>query len=155
MDTALVFMWKLTCETADVHRGFLLTVLSLLNPVIYIWMPWHYTTVSLLPFLSAGIYFGWKAWKAEKLSCKTGYAAVTGVLTVLGMRIRVTEAILLIAFLIMAVCMGGWKKQLLFCVLPFLLMCGMTWTLTGAVRNHYADFDSSDKEFPPVHFVMM
>ena len=73
----------------------------------------------------------------------------------LGMRIRVTEAILLIAFLIMAVCMGGWKKQLLFCVLPFLLMCGMTWTLTGAVRNHYADFDSSDKEFPPVHFVMM
>lgn len=87
-------------------------MLSLLNPVIYIWMPWHYTTVSLLPFLSAGIYFGWKAWKAEKLSCKTGYAAVTGVLTVLGMRIRVTEAILLIAFLIMAVCMGGWKKQL-------------------------------------------
>lgn len=86
MDTALVFMWKLTCETADVHRGFLLAVLSLLNPVIYIWMPWHYTTVSLLPFL---------------------------------------------------------------------LMCGMTWTLTGAVRNHYADFDSSDKEFPPVHFVMM
>lgn len=66
MDTALVFMWKLTCETADVHRGFLLVVLSLLNPVIYIWMPWHYTTVSLLPFLSAGIYFGWKAWKAEK-----------------------------------------------------------------------------------------
>ena len=155
MDTALVFMWKLTCETADVHRGFLLAVLSLLNPVIYIWMPWHYTTVSLLPFLSAGIYFGWKAWKAEKLSCKTEYAAVTGVLTVLGMRIRVTEAILLIAFLIMAVCKGGWKKQLLFCVLPFLLMCGMTWTLTGVVRNHYADFDSSDKEFPPAHFVMM
>ena len=143
MDTALVFMWKLTCETADVHRGFLLAVLSLLNPVIYIWMPWHYTTVSLLPFLSAGIYFGWKAWKAEKLSCKTEYAAVTGVLTVLGMRIRVTEAILLIAFLIMAVCKGGWKKQLLFCVLPFLLMCGMTWTLTGVVSNHYADFDSS------------
>ena len=98
MDTALVFMWKPTWRQRMFTEVFLLTVLSLLNPVIYIWMPWHYTTVSLLPFLSAGIYFGWKAWKAEKLSCKTGYAAVTGVLTVLGMRIRVTEAILLIAF---------------------------------------------------------
>ena len=66
-DIALLFMWKLICETADIHRGFLMAVLSLLDPVVYIWLPWHYTTVCLLPFLSAAAYFGWKVWKTETM----------------------------------------------------------------------------------------
>ena len=104
IDLALLFMWKLACETEDIHRGFLVAVLSLFDPIIYIWIPWHYTTVCLLPFLSAGIYFGWKTWKAVNLRSQIIYAACTGIFTAVGMRIRITEGILLIAFLIMAVC---------------------------------------------------
>lgn len=156
IDLALVFMWKLACETKDIHRGFLLAVLSLFDPVIYIWIPWHYTTVCLLPFLSAGIYFGWKTWKAANLRSQVIYAACTGIFSAIGMRIRVTEGILLIAFLIMAVCVRGWNRcRLAACLVPFLVIFGLTWAGTGVLRNHYVDFDTSDKAFPPAHFVMM
>ena len=156
IDLALLFMWKLACETEDIHRGFLVAVLSLFDPIIYIWIPWHYTTVCLLPFLSAGIYFGWKTWKAVNLRSQIIYAACTGIFTAVGMRIRITEGILLIAFLIMAVCVKGWNRcRLAACLIPFLVICGLTWAGTGMLRNHYADFDSSDKAFPPAHFVMM
>lgn len=156
IDIALVFMWKLICETADFHRGFLLAVLSFFDPVVYIWIPWHYTTVCLLPFLSAGIYFGWKTWKAADLRRQIAFAVCTGFFTALGMRIRVTEGILLIAFLLMAVCVKGWNRHRLVAgLVPFMMMFGIIWAGTGALQNHYADFDSSDKAFPPAHFVMM
>lgn len=156
IDLALLFMWKLACETEDIHRGFLVAVLSLFDPIIYIWIPWHYTTVCLLPFLSAGIYFGWKTWKAVNLRSQIIYAACTGIFTAVGMRIRITEGILPLAFLIMAVCVKGWNRcRLAACLIPFLVICGLTWVGTGMLRNHYADFDSSDKAFPPAHFVMM
>ena len=155
-DIALLFMWKLICETADIHRGFLMAVLSLLDPVVYIWLPWHYTTVGLLPFLSAAVYFGWKVWKTETIRKQAVYVILTGILAAAGMRIRITEGILLIAFAVMAVCMGEWKKhRLVFCTFLFLIVFGVTWALTGVVKSHYADFDSSDREFPPAHFVMM
>lgn len=156
MDLGLLFGGLLLKKLATMRSVFLYVCLCFLNPWIYIWIPWYYTTVCSIPFLMGMVYFAVAAWKEEKTGKQIFYSVVFGVFAALGIRIRVTTAIVLIALLIWTCAGRVWeKKKVASILMPAALSMVTLFLVTGGVIRHYVPFDTEEKSLPPTHFVMM
>ena len=156
MNLAMIFSWKIICAMKGPAWGFVFAVAALLNPIIYIWIPWHYTTVCMLPFISICMYLAIKIYREKEDKVPWKLAILLGIALALGMKLRITLVIWGIALLIVGIGLEVWKrKHLLKAIIPFMAAFLLVWGVCGAVNHYYAAFDSSDREFTVAHYLMM
>lgn len=156
MDTALIAGAGIIQKMYGLKHCFVYFAFCMLNPIIYIWIPWCYTTLSAMPFLMLSLYFALSAWKAENKKSQILYGFFFGIVVGFGIKIRVTTLIVIIALVICGFAWHVWKKgniQLFFCasiVSVIVVLC-----TCSVIQNKYVNFDYEDKAFPATHFIMM
>lgn len=135
---------------------FIYMAFCVCNPVVYVWIPWYYTTLSAMPFFIAGIYFVVCAGKAESIKKQIICGIFAGAALGLGIRIRVTAAIFLIALIICGIAGEYWKKKgIRYFIAAMGIFLAVTWCACGQIQKKYVDFDCEDKAFPVTHYIMM
>lgn len=159
MDLALLASWGIAYVLGGRNNAFLFLAFSSLNPVIYIWTIWHYTTVLSLPFLMGAILFAILIPKARRDFQKIVFLLLFAGCTILGLRIRITQVILLIAIFIcsLALCVwkkSGWKKIAVY-MLSAACFMGVISIGCEKYEARFVEFDNTDAAFPTVHWIMM
>lgn len=72
IDFALLFAAKIVWKIKGSRMCFLFIVFCMLNPVLYIWIPWCSPAISILPFLFGSLYFLIAAGSAESVGKRIG-----------------------------------------------------------------------------------
>ncbi len=132
-------------------------LVSCLYPPVFFMVPWVYTATFCMPFMGGILLAGAHLIKAESKVKIAVLSAVTGVLTIIGYRIRPVVMILSIAFFICLVIWTIRDKKRLFKTLTIFVICavfaGGSLVVTGAIEKHY--YSGSDRVFPMTHWVAM
>lgn len=168
MDLAVFLTFRLlkTYQSSLSARLFLL--LCLLNPLVYLWPGFVYTSTVSMPFLMGGVLLFLKLIHAkEKKTCFL-HGLILGPVLLLGFKIRATVLITLIAgliYLVLYVLDTRFKQN---CdavpVSPRVLLPGLaalvvslvlSFGIWGALQRSYVDFDSTDTAFPVVSWLAM
>lgn len=158
LDAGLLFALLTAKQLKGWYGAFLLALLCLCNPIVYLWLPWHYTTVCSLPFLTGTLYLALMMKRSRSRIQRVIYGTLLGVLLAVGIRIRVTILIGLMALLICGFLWKIWerkKKELLQMGLPVLLALLVVSGGYRVLEKHYVTFDNSQNAFPVTHYIMM
>ena len=158
VDTGLIFAFLTAKQLKGWYGAYLLALLCLLNPVIYLWLPWHYTTVCSLPFLTGTLFFALKQKRSQNCKQRVVYGILLGCILAAGICIRVTILIGLMALILCSFLWKAWKwekKRLLQMGLSVLLTMTVTFGAYKMLENHFVTFDNSEKAFPVTHYIMM
>lgn len=158
IDIACVFSVLTIARIRNARTACLLAAILLLNPLLYAWIPWCYTTVVSLPFLMGALYFVVVLWQTDTFSTRLIAALCLGIFAAVGIKIRATTGILFIACAIVFVLRSGWKRLrasswgiMLAVILPYL---AVTAGMNHAI-DKYVDFDRERNAFTVTHYLMM
>lgn len=142
----------LRCFTRKIATLYM--VLCLINPVIYTYVPIYYTDTMSLPFVLGMLYCYIRSIQ-EKLKWKRAvFLFLTGVLCILGYRMRGSVLIMGIAVILYEIIRLHREKRLLRLIVIFVGIFFAIF-LYGKVEKHYFQFDTSDSSYPVTHWIMM
>ena len=146
----------------------------ILNPLTYVWMPFYYTNTLSMPFAVWGCYFFLAAvtgvhsrdvavtdagvWKRKKQVQEALFSVLSAALFAVGIRLRATVGIMMIACVIVVICMKGKKKPFRkWCVMAgaFALSFVLVTQTSVLITKQYMAFDDTDTKFPVTHWVAM
>lgn len=144
-------------------------ILTALNPFIYLWTAFYYTSILVMPVFLGIVYLVlcMKMQKDNKVKwqVKSGQTILLAVLLVLGMRLRQTTLILAIALglawlLSLALKENRTEKkagymQIIGYMALFCLCLFLTNTALKAYETKLNNLDTTDTAFPAVHWIMM
>lgn len=149
-------------ESKKIARFYL--VLCVLNPEIYLWVPFYYTHTCSLFITVLSIYLCLKIYKYRCQKSFIWYFGILlmGVIVYLGYKIRATNFITFIAFLMLCFVFSSMKqtinKHILLNAGKILtLFCAgicITMLVYSNIQTKHIDSDK-DKELPVTHWIMM
>lgn len=152
----IYYGYKLVGKISDWKKSGMFVLLCLINPVVYCYAPWYYTGTMSIPFLMAGVYYAC-CFSREK---KYRYVILSGLVFYIGIRIRVTVAIGVIALLIYwLLCLirkgnidiKSISKNILITGV-FLVLFSIFW---GNIEKEHVCFDYQNQAYPAIHWLMM
>ncbi len=137
-------------------KAAVFVVSCLLNPLIYFYAPWYYTGTVSIPFLMAGIYYAYKFCAGKKYR----HLCIAVLWFYLGIRIRVTTGIAVIALLVYGVIYALRQKNInakKVCRDVSVMAAVLLLIFLGCrmAENKYIRLDYEDSAYPAVHWIMM
>lgn len=139
------------------RKANMLLLICLLNPVIYVFLPFTYTNTISLLFLSGIFYFAVYVSGETNRKKLFGSCVLAGIITGTGIVVRVTTLIGIIALIL-----GGFfctdkmnnrkNRRVLCCML---LIAAVVFCLWKAVINGHVDKAVMKDNFPAEHWIMM
>lgn len=147
----------------------LFLILTALNPFIYLWTAFYYTSILVMPVFLGIVYLVLCMGQQKKWQIKMGQAAMLAVLLVLGTRLRQTTVILAIALVLAKLIALGLrnsrdnekekKEKAVFLILGYVLVFCFCLFLTNFLCKSYEkklnNLDTTDTAFPAIHWIMM
>ncbi len=140
--------------------GAKVLLLCALNPTVYLYTFWVYTTIFSLPFMMGTVYFGIRMYQVRTKKGMILYAVCEGIIAVLGYYIRATVLIPVIALAVCALllfmrgALRGRGKQLAFGVAVFFLTSVVLFQAVGELNRMFFG-DTEDQNYPIVHWIAM
>ena len=164
IDGAIYFGYLIlkSIESNKIGRFFLM--ICFLNPEIYLWVPFYYTHTCSLFITVVSVYLCLQIYKYRDKKSYLWYSGIIalGILIYFGYKIRATNFITFIAFMIFCFVFNTQKQKInkkvitnavkiifLFCV-----GIGFTVLIYGNVQSKHIG-RNQDKELPVTHWVMM
>ncbi len=158
MDAAVLISCKIVRVIAGIKGECLFALLCGLNPVVYLCLPYYYTSVLSLPFMMASAYFILRMMKEGNARKGIIYSMAAGVLSALGYSIRGTALFPLIAFVVYMICKlkkDGSLKCILIRTLTAIGMLFIVLFIWGRIIHHFDPYDRSATALPMTHTLMM
>lgn len=155
---SVLFMYLTGVLLGGLRKGAKLLALCVMNPLYYLLVLWVYTNVLSIPFLTAGLYFGLRVWRAKNARSRGIFCVLTAIAAVLGYYIRPISAIPAIAFAVCAFLWGLRGKKNMLRALKCAALCAVIalvlFKAVGRLNDlHFAPV--SGENFPVSHWLMM
>lgn len=153
-----VFLYLTGVLLGGLKKGAKILALCVLNPLYYLLMLWVYTNVLSIPFLTAGLYFGLRVYRAKSARSRGIFCVLTAVAAVAGYYIRPVSVIPVIALAVCAFLRGLRGREKMFCALRCAVLCAVValvlFKAVGAVNElHFSGV--TEENFPLTHWLMM
>ena len=148
----------------------LFLVICLLNPLVYLWPGFVYTSTVSMPFIMGALLLFLELFQEERPYRKNLLAVGLGIVLVLGFQIRATVLVTLIAGVIYFILgilphatdkdstgrkhIPTWRKHLTSAGI-LLLSMAVTFSAWKGIQKQYVDFDTTDTAFPVVSWLAM
>ncbi len=132
--------------------------LSVLQPTLYLMIPWVYSATLCLPFITGVFYLGICIYHTKSKCASVLLCIVFALLSAIGYFLRPIVLIAAIAYSICALMYAIIKKGNLKRILSIALCCSLVFSVCflgiRAVKSHYFE-RSPDGEYPITHWIMM
>ncbi|MBD5542708.1 MAG: hypothetical protein HDR01_00325 [Lachnospiraceae bacterium] len=162
---AILYRLRKEKKAASVLLFLLITAL---NPFIYLWTAFYYTSILVMPVFLGIVYLVLCMEGQEKWQIKMGQTAILAVLFVLGTRLRQTTVILAIAIILAKLVALGFKtkkgdaafkSKRGYMVAAYIAVFCLCLFLTNYACKSYEtrinNLDTKDTAFPAIHWIMM
>ena len=175
MDAAVFFTAILLKKYVSILSMRLFLVICLLNPLVYLWPGFVYTSTVSMPFIMGGLLLFLELFQEERPYRKNFLAVGLGIVVlVLGFQIRATVLITLIAGIIYFV-LGvlpqtagrdsigtapdqkhtPTRKSTISSAIILLLSMAVTFSAWESIQRQYMNFGTTDTAFPVVSWLAM
>lgn len=114
MDGAIALAAAILCRLRKEKKAaavLLFLMITALNPFIYLWTAFYYTSILVMPVYLGIVYLTLCMEGQEKWQIKMGQTAILAVLVVLGTRLRQTTVILAIAIVLAKLVAFGFRRK--------------------------------------------
>lgn len=157
VDAAMLLM----CFTAKKIGGQKLFLIALIacvfNPLVYVYIPYYYTDTFSMPFFAGIMYIVVKIEKDDlNIKSRICYMTCLGMLTGIGMLIRPTIIITVIALVMYSFFLKRFKKNIPYMIAAIIGVVVINIGYNGAISK-FTDMNYINKElkFPTIHWIMM
>ena len=156
MDLAVFLTFCILKNWCTGNAARLFLFLCLINPLVYLWPGFAYTSTFSMPFLMGALFLFLLLIHSDSKKSQIRCGALLGLVLILGFKIRATVMITLIAAAIWALLgFAGKLRALLPGFLALILSLAVSLSAFGAIQKHYVDFDYTDTAFPVVSWLAM
>ena len=148
------FIYLTGKELKDEKTGLLALILTVINPIFYLYSSYFYTDTLCMPFAVIGLYLAIKCIKTDSIKKKILFGILSGLIFFIGLKVRIVVVILLIALLALILINKEIKHKL---KIYFALLIGLVVGLLG-FKVAYSFFDinlNPNEAFPITHWLMM
>jgi hypothetical protein len=159
-------------ELRDQKTAVFYLVICVICPLSYVWAGFFYTTTCSMPCMMGVLYLYLRIPKPQTALRRVLLGGLTGLLLVLGYKLRATAMIAFIAAGICAVLKllsrSAWRRReklsavfmtavrkYTACAAAFLLTATLSVGFWSSATNRYVAFDYKNTGFPMIHWVMM
>ena len=161
IDVSIIILINLYRKIRGENHAVFLTIVCLVFPPFYLYVPFFYSDTLALPFISGLIYLIYeliesiKKSQTNKIVIKSIFA---GILVFLGFNIKATVIIIFVSFVIFIFINRNHFKKSIMCIsIIFVCFFTMNFTANFAINNSdifdRTKFESSN--FPYTHWIMM
>ncbi len=167
MDTAIALgaaiLYRLRKEK-KAATVLLFLLITALNPFIYLWTAFYYTSILVMPIFLGIVYLALCMEEQQKWQIKMGQTAALAILLVLGTRLRQTTLILAIAIVLAKLVAFGLRntasktKGSCMAAIYTAVFCLCLFLTNYACKSYEAkisNLDTTDTAFPAIHWIMM
>ena len=158
IDLAIIILVLVIKELLGKEKAFFTLLFVSIMPIIYLAVPIFYTDTFSMLFPILIIYTYIKLKKEENKKKKTIYSILLGIVTVLGMNIKITVAITFIAIIIyeLLLCKKQEIKNILYSVFALITVIILILLEVTIFKFTFKDLEKLQNEsFPVTHFIMM
>ena len=159
MDLSVWFCLAAAKATFGSQKRLVLTILCLLNPLLYVFLPFVYTNTISIPFTMGIFCLPLLACKTDSRKKRIGYAIGEAVLLAVGFQIRVTTLIPVIALALWALVSLTFsrdsKHAILAPLLTFVVVFVLLFGGCKALINTHVPERLRAANFPVTHWLMM
>lgn len=156
IDLSILMVVLVVKEILGKEKAFFTLFFITLMPIIYLSVPIFYTDTLSMPFTIMILYLYLKLKKQQNTRNKIIYSILIGIITVLGMNIKVTVGIIYIAILIYEIILNKKNNFRLYTLLSLgiIIMLIILETLVFKYLFKYSD-KLYNESFPVTHHIMM
>lgn len=149
-----LFAYKAVKLITDRHKALVCLFICVLSPIFYLYAPYYYTDILMLPFAAILFYLLCKNETVTKLGKNICYSLVIGSIAVIGYKIRAVSVFILIAYFVYLILT---KKLRAFVqgIVPILLSAILTLTVISSLEANLFTQNDPSREFPMTHWIMM
>ncbi|MCM1160177.1 MAG: hypothetical protein NC412_03045 [Roseburia sp.] len=146
----------------------LFLIITALNPFIYLWTAFYYTSILVMPVFLGIVYLLLCMEEQKKWQIKMGQTVMLAVLFVLGTRLRQTTVILAIAVILTKLVTVGFRREkgaeatvskrgylTVVYIAVFCLCLFLTNYACKSYETKINNLDTTDTAFPAIHWIMM
>lgn len=159
MDLGVWFCLATAKATFGNQKRLILAILCLLNPLLYVFLPFVYTNTISIPFTMGIFCLPLLACKTNNKKKRIAYAVWEAVLLAVGFQIRVTTLIPVIALMLWALVSLTFSRDSKHAILAPLLTFAIVFVLLfGGCKtliNTHVPEDLRSSNFPVTHWLMM
>ncbi|PXV91483.1 hypothetical protein C8E03_10339 [Lachnotalea glycerini] len=168
INTSLIITSLLLKELKNRKSAVFFLAFNVLNPVIYIWGTFFYTTIIAIPFMMLAIYLIVKLEKETRLSWFCMEIILFTIVLYIGTQIRATTCFVLIAAILLFILrLPGYIKnhqvhlsrqtvQKCLCAIILSSLCVLLLnTGYSKLKQECMQADYTDTQFPATHWIMM
>ncbi|MFA9377132.1 MAG: hypothetical protein ACERKZ_10315 [Lachnotalea sp.] len=157
IDIALFFSFQFIKQVKNQKIGILFLIICFFNPLTYLIAPFYYTHTFSMAFSTGAIYFFVCCIQESNNGKKRLlYAFLTGLLIVVGFKIRATVSIIPIAILIyLLLNLKRLSKKSIYPFMSFMIAIFLGFTGYHLIEKQYVNFDYSDSGYPATHWIML
>ena len=150
IDLCMIFLCLLVKRKYGIKKCAMIFGLILINPIVYVYLPTYYTNSLSLVFYTF-LLFVYDCFSKNK---KIQYLILLGVISMLGIKLRITVGIMLIAVMLSMIIKFKLKDFMKYIsvIIACVIITGGVYRL---VENKYIKFDYSETRYPPTHWLMM
>lgn len=149
-----LFTYKAVKLITDRHKALVCLFICVLSPIFYLYAPYYYTDILMLPFAAILFYLLCKNETVTKLGKNICYSLIIGLIAVIGYKIRAVSVFILIAYFVFLILT---KKLRAFVqgIVPILLSAILTLTVISSLEANIFTPNDPSREFPMTHWIMM
>ncbi len=167
MDTAIALAAAILYRLRKEKKAaavLLFLIITALNPFIYLWTAFYYTSVLVMPVFLGIVYLALCMEEQQKWQIKLGQTAALAILLVLGTRLRQTTLILVIAIVLEKLVAFGLRntasqaKRSCMTAIYTAGFCLCLFFTNYTCKSYEAkinNLDTTDTAFPAIHWIMM
>ena len=148
------FIYLIGKEISSPKAGLISLIFMVINPIFYLYSSYFYTDTLCMPFAIIGLYLLIKCLKAKRLKNKFLLGIFSGIIFLIGLKVRIVVTILLIAsFTYILINKKVTNKLSIY----LSLILGLVIGLFGfkLVNNQFDINLDKNAEFPITHWIMM
>lgn len=158
IDLSIIMLILVIKELLGKEKAFFTLLFVFIMPIIYLAVPIFYTDTFSMSFPILIIYIYIKLKKEENKKKKTIYSILLGVVTVIGINIKITVGITFIAILIYEImlCKEQEIKNILYSIFAVITIVTIILSEVAIFKFAFKDLEKLRNEsFPITHFIMM
>lgn len=155
VSTMSFFIYKTVEKLYGIDKGLLSLFICVLSPIFYLYAPYYYTDILLLPFSTILIYLIVKNKDQEKINNNIIYNLIIGIVAGIGYEIRAVAIFILIAYFIYLVITSKKLTIILQKVIPSIVGLMIVIVCITSINNNFFKNSDNNRKFPMTHWIMM
>ena len=142
-------------KLSDYKSGLITLIFFVLNPIFYIYASYYYTDTLCMPFAAVAIYLFISAIKNDSTKKAIISLIGSGILVMLGFRIRAVLIILPVAMILQIILNNKINKSTLINIASIVSGCFIGLFIYILISSPFNVPKNKDMKFPAIHWVMI